>query len=74
MKKIIFFLIIFFGVISCAETTKTSFKIGVVSDCQYCDCEIKWDRYYKKAPQRLKEAVAILNRDTLSYTIHLGAF
>ncbi|MDX6746797.1 metallophosphoesterase [Polaribacter sp. PL03] len=74
MKKIIFFLIIFIGFYSCKETKDTSFKIGVVSDCQYCNCDIKWDRYYKKSPQRLKEAVKTLNEDTLSYTIHLGDF
>ena len=75
MKKNIFFFAIIFSIVSCSEPKKdTSFKIGVISDCQYCDCEIKWDRYYKKAPQRLKEAVAVLNKDALSYTIHLGDF
>lgn len=75
MKKIIFLFTIIFSIISCSEPKKdTSFKIGVISDCQYCDCEIKWDRYYKKSPQRLKEAVSVLNKDSLSYTIHLGDF
>ena len=74
MKKIIFLFIIFQVLTSCTESKYTSFKIGIISDCQYCDCEIKWDRYYKKAPQRLKEAVSVLNNDDLSYTIHLGDF
>lgn len=51
-----------------------SFTIGIVSDCQYCDCDIKWDRYYKKSPARLKEAVKELNKQQLEYTIHLGDF
>jgi len=59
---------------SCDKEKNTSFKIGVIADCQYCNCDIKWDRYYKKAPQRLKEAVATLNKDSLNYTIHLGDF
>lgn len=74
MKKNLFFLTLILCVVSCVETKETSFKIGVISDCQYCDCDIKWDRYYKKSPQRLKEAIAILNKDSLNYTIHLGDF
>lgn len=74
MKKIILFTFTLILAISCSKKTYSSFKIGVIADCQYCNCEVKWDRYYKKAPQRLKEAVAILNQDTLNYTIHLGDF
>lgn len=61
-------------IISCAKKTYSPFKIGVIADCQYCNCEVKWGRHYKKAPQRLKEAVYTLNQDSLSYTIHLGDF
>jgi manganese-dependent ADP-ribose/CDP-alcohol diphosphatase len=74
MKKYFLLLAISLCIESCTENKGTSFKIGIISDCQYCDCDVKWDRYYKKAPQRLQEAVAILNKDTLSYTIHLGDF
>jgi len=61
MKKITLLITIFICIISCSKKTYSSFKIGVIADCQYCDCEVKWDRYYKKSPERLKEAVAILN-------------
>ncbi len=74
MKKTILFLIFILIVTSCAEKTYTPFKVGIIADCQYCDCEIKWGRHYKKAPQRLREAVATLNKDSLKYTIHLGDF
>lgn len=74
MKNTIFFLSFLLIIVSCSKKTYRQFKIGVIADCQYCDCEIKWDRYYKKAPQRLKEAVATLNKDSLNYTIHLGDF
>lgn len=74
MKKIILFAALFISLNFCQKKTYDSFKIGVIADCQYCNCEVKWDRYYKKAPQRLKEAVATLNKDSLSYTIHLGDF
>jgi manganese-dependent ADP-ribose/CDP-alcohol diphosphatase len=75
MKKTVLFLALLVCAVSCQEKNKTtSFKIGIISDCQYCDCNVKWDRYYKKAPQRLEEAIAILNKDSLNYTIHLGDF
>ncbi|WP_397445811.1 metallophosphoesterase [Polaribacter sp. R77954] len=74
MKKTIFLLSILISIISCSKEKNKSFKIGIIADCQYCDCEVKWDRYYKKAPKRLKKAIAELNKDTLSYTIHLGDF
>lgn len=74
MKRKIYFTIILLGIISCVKTEYAAFKIGVIADCQYCNCEVKWDRYYKKAPQRLKQAVTTLNKDSLTYTIHLGDF
>jgi predicted phosphodiesterase len=74
MKTTAYLLAITFFVVSCKENKDSSFKIGIISDCQYCDCTVKWDRYYSKAPQRLKEAVATLNKDSLNYTIHLGDF
>lgn len=74
MKKRLLFALILMLIISCAKKTYSPFKIGVIADCQYCNCEVKWGRHYKKAPQRLKEAVYTLNQDSLSYTIHLGDF
>ncbi|MDT0553462.1 metallophosphoesterase [Urechidicola vernalis] len=55
-------------------SSSKEFSIGIVSDCQYCDCEIKWDRYFKKSPERLRQAVEELNKHDLEYTIHLGDF
>lgn len=74
MKKLIFLTVLSIIIFSCDKEKDTSFKIGIISDCQYCNCEIKWDRYYKKSPQRLKNAVQELNKDSLQYTIHLGDF
>ena len=72
--KNLFLLLFLLLFLSCSKKTYTPFKVGVIADCQYCDCDIKWGRYYKKSPQRLKNAVAELNKDSLSYTIHLGDF
>jgi len=52
----------------------TSFEIGIISDCQYCYCDSRGERHYKKSPQRLIEAVHLLNQKDLKYTIHLGDF
>lgn len=73
MKKLIFLFLIS-SLLSCAQQQYKPFKIGIIADCQYCNCEIKWGRHYKKAPKRLKEAVANFNKDSLSYSIHLGDF
>ena len=77
MTKITF--LIFISILFCSCTKKepqksTDFSAGIIADCQYCDCDIKWDRYYKKSPKRLKEAVTELNKHELDYTIHLGDF
>ncbi|MCK5441981.1 MAG: metallophosphoesterase [Maribacter sp.] len=50
------------------------FEIGVVSDCQYCNCDSSGARFYRESPARLGHAVKILNEHPLDYTIHLGDF
>lgn len=57
-----------------AATDHRVFEIGVIADCQYCQCDPTDVRFYKKAPLRLHEAVTELNTHTLDYTIHLGDF
>ena len=75
MKKAITISILFLILFSCTKTEKAKdFSVGIIADCQYCDCDIKWNRYYKKAPQRLRVAVDELNKHDLAYTIHLGDF
>lgn len=73
MKNLIIWIFVL-GCLSFSTSNYAQLKFGVIADCQYCDCEVKWDRYFKKAPKRLKEAVQVLNQDSLSYTIHLGDF
>lgn len=48
--------------------------IGIIADCQYCHCEATPTRFYKKSPQKLKNAVDTLNSSSLDYAIHLGDF
>lgn len=49
-------------------------SIGIIADCQYCHCEATPTRFYKKSPQKLKNAVDTLNSSSLDYAIHLGDF
>ena len=54
--------------------TTSDFEIGIIADCQFCHCDVKWNRFYKKSPKRLAATVRTLNRKELEYTIHLGDF
>lgn len=77
-----YFFLIVFGIAvlaSCKKQEKKlkvsdEFKIGIISDCQYCDCEVNGLRNYRKSPGRLRDAVDRLNQENLNYTIHLGDF
>lgn len=73
MKKFLF-LLLSISLSNYGQNSCSSFKIGIIADCQYCNCDAKWGRHYKKAPKRLKEAVTTFNKDSLAYTIHLGDF
>lgn len=78
MKKFAAFIPLLL-IIGCNTKKKTEpkypeFEIGVIADCQYCDCDPTEVRFYKKAPARLRQAVEELNTHTLDYTIHLGDF
>ncbi|GAB1308735.1 metallophosphoesterase [Urechidicola sp. KH5] len=75
MSKLLYVIIVVFCVISCQKKEESvEFSFGIIADCQYCDCDIKWDRYFRKSPQRLSDAVNELNQHDLDFTIHLGDF
>ncbi|MFD1616021.1 metallophosphoesterase [Gelatiniphilus marinus] len=75
MKKVIFLAIL---VIACKSKTETNpftdFEIGIIADCQYCNCETQGNRFYKQSIGKFKSAVEKLNTKELDYTIHLGDF
>lgn len=48
--------------------------IGAIADCQYADQSDNGQRMYRRAPQKLREAVAELNAARPSFTVHLGDF
>mgnify|MGYP000383261743 CR=1 FL=1 len=71
MKKLVFLLILCFG---CNSKENSNFEIGIIADCQYCNCETAGKRFYRNSPDKLKYAVETLNTKKLDYTIHLGDF
>lgn len=45
---------------------------GIVADLQYCDADPENNRYFRNAPQKLKQAIAEFNQHNLDYVINLG--
>ncbi len=74
------YLLILVCILTCCNTKKDhevevqEFEIGIVADCQYCNCETENNRFYQKSPERLRKAVKELNKHALDYAIHLGDF
>ena len=50
------------------------FKIGAIADSQYADKGPSKDRLYRQSPEKLREAVGILNEHDLAFVVHLGDF
>ncbi len=82
MRNLVLILICL-SALSCKKNSpepqkNNSFKIGIISDCQYCDCDTRFvggaDRHFKKSPNRLRKAITTLNTQDLEFTIHLGDF
>lgn len=75
MKKTFLFAII---LIACKPNTETKvysdFEIGIIADCQYCDCESQGNRFYRQSRNKFESAIKELNTKNLEYTIHLGDF
>ena len=53
-----------------------SLKIGIIADCQYCDCDYNqdWNNNYRKGPERLQAAVDHFNANNVEMVFHLGDF
>ncbi|VAW26477.1 hypothetical protein MNBD_BACTEROID06-1266 [hydrothermal vent metagenome] len=53
-----------------------SLKIGIIADCQYCDCDYskRWNNDYRQGPPRLQKAVDKFNNQEVDVVFHLGDF
>ena len=52
----------------------TPFKIGAIADCQYADKDTTGNRIFRSSPEKLTEAVGVMNEFDLSFVVHLGDF
>ena len=59
-----------------SKVSAQSLKIGIVADCQYCDCDYseRWKNDYRQGPPRLQEAVDKFNANEVKFVFHLGDF
>ena len=78
LKKIVL-LVALFLLMACAKkkkgvVTAPTFELGIIADCQYCDCKSTSSRFYKKSSERLRQAIGAFNQKDLDFTIHLGDF
>ncbi len=79
MTRTLLLILPWFILVGCSQKKKIAsefpeFGIGVVADCQYCNCKSSDVRFYRQSPMRLREAADTLNAYPLDYTIHLGDF
>lgn len=73
MMRILFFSLL---VILGNNAFGQQLKIGIVADCQYCDCDynVDWNNAYREAPERLQQAVDTFNANHVDLVFHLGDF
>ncbi|GAA3562817.1 metallophosphoesterase [Snuella lapsa] len=74
MKYILCLLLLFTACKNKKSNVPEYINVGVIADCQYCDCASTNTRFYKGAKEKLQEAVRVLNSKELDYVIHLGDF
>ncbi len=73
MRYLIFISIFF---ITTSFTNAQSLKIGIIADCQYCDCDYseRWNNDYRQGSPRLQQAVDKFNANDVELVFHLGDF
>ena len=57
-----------------AAESAPAVSFGVIADPQYCDCDRRGGREYRKSPDKLTAAVDALNQMDLDFVICLGDF
>lgn len=60
------------SVASGVEREKPALSFGVIADPQYADVRDRGSRYYRKALEKLKTAVGVLNKHDLALVVTLG--
>lgn len=55
-----------------ASNRGAALTFGIIADVQYADRDVRHDRYYRRAPDRLDAAIDDLNRTDVDFVIDLG--
>jgi manganese-dependent ADP-ribose/CDP-alcohol diphosphatase len=72
--SLLFFLSAISGTLLAQPGPARLFTFGVVSDVQYCDCDITGTRHYRSSLQKLNEAIDLFNQKKVDFVISLGDF
>ncbi|MFY0653698.1 MAG: metallophosphoesterase family protein [Cyclobacteriaceae bacterium] len=60
---------------SCLFSSKPRIiKFGLVTDSHYADREPNGKRYYRESLDKMRECIAVFNREKVAFAIHLGDF
>ena len=49
-------------------------RFGMVTDSHYADREVGGTRYYREALSKMEDCVTVMNKEAVSFLIHLGDF
>ena len=69
---VLFCLIIFFRIPSAQGQHNDPVKIGIFTDCQYCNCPNSDIRFYSLSTSKLDSCIAVFNSLPLEAVFHLG--
>jgi manganese-dependent ADP-ribose/CDP-alcohol diphosphatase len=67
-------LIFFLGLVlsSSLSGQEKSVRIGILTDCQYCNCDPDGQRMYRLSPGKLDSCIRVFNKLHLDAVFHLG--
>ena len=68
--------LLFLLILWVTESSAQSFTVGLIADCQYCNCDYseRWNNDYQQGLPRLQEAVDTFNTQNVDFAVHLGDF
>jgi predicted phosphodiesterase len=72
IRILAFSLILLFSSFSAHSQGNNTIRIGIFTDCQYCNCTESGDRYYKLSLAKLDSCINEFNSQPLDAVFHLG--
>jgi predicted phosphodiesterase len=72
MKKTLLLIFILLGGWFLQPSDKSVVTIGIVTDVQYCDCDVNGVRFYRNSIVKLDSCIKYFNSQKLDFVAHLG--